>query len=258
MKLGIIDKIRLAAKINSTINSVEEGIAMKNSTKVIASIVSLLTLALGLHPVQVAIAGFLTTHPVVAAVIAAISTLVALIHNPVADPTQAASGSKIVPMILLFLAFGMLSLSTVRAQAVPPADGNNMAAVGMNYSVNASPSLAGSLLYARLLLPSTDTWAFTNADFLPNTLKPFTVTNNVGAGVAQKIATFGTVPVYCITAAGVSWTGTNTGFQFNGGCIASIKYKGFLIMPDARFLKSSVSNGTSYQPILGAYIGKRW
>ena len=165
---------------------------------------------------------------------------------------------RILSLIALVIVLACVSCWAQVVPPVPVADVINIYAVGMNYSVNAQPGLAGSLLYARLMLPDSDTWAFTNADFIPNTLKPFTVTNNVGAGLAQKIATFGGHPLYCITGAGVSWTGTNTGFQFNGGCLLSIKVKNILIMPSGRFLKSSVSNGTGYQPIIGVYVGKRW
>jgi hypothetical protein len=167
------------------------------------------------------------------------------------------------PLILIALA---LFATCAKAQnigdlptAIPPADGNNIYAVGANYSINAQPGIAGSLLYARQMLPDSDTWAFTNADFVPNTVKPFTVTNNVGAGIAQRVAILGNVPVYCISGAGVSWSGTNTGFEFNGGCMATIKLKnGLLLMPAGRFLKSSVSNGSGYQPIIGLYVGKRF
>lgn len=176
--------------------------------------------------------------------------------NPPALPNS-------TPLLFLVLALSMIMPARVYGQGFPlpnqpPADGNNLYAVGMNYSVNASPSVAGSLLYARLMLPDSKTWAFTNADFLPNTLKPLTVTNNIGAGIAQQIATLGKIPVYCITGAGVSWTGSNTGYQYNGGCMAAIKVKNFDLMPSGRFLKSSVSNGTGYQPIFGFYIGKRF
>lgn len=177
------------------------------------------------------------------------------------NPPTLPSSKNTLPLLFLMLALGMCFPQAVKAQTVtniPPADGNNIYAIGMNYSVNASPGIAGSLLYARRAIESTDTWAFTNADFLPNTIKPFTVTNNIGAGLAQKVFSFGNVPVYCITGAGVSWTGSNTGFQYNGGCMATIKYKSIMFMPAGRFLKSSVSNGTGYQPIVGLYVGKRW
>ena len=260
MGLSLVDKLRLLAKLSSTVKTVEEGVKMKNSTKIVGAIVGFSTLFLGLHPVQVALTAFLSAHPLVSTVIAAISTLLALVHNPVADTSATGYGSpsKIAGMVILCFGLFAHSVSAQTVPTAPPADGNNLYAVGANYSVNAKPAFAGSLLYARLLNANTGTFAFTNADFLPNTTRPFTVTNNIGAGVAQKVMTLGTVPIYCITGAGLSWSGTNTGYQYNGGCMASIKFKGILIMPAGRFLKSSVSNGTGYQPIIGFYIGKRW
>jgi hypothetical protein len=264
MKLSLIDKLKLLGKLNTAANAVQEGINMKDVTKVIVAIVALITGILQIPSINATIVAAITAHPAVAAGLAGLSAVLALLHNPntqKAGDSKGSSQAGIVPMILLFLLIFPASLARAQEQApaaTPPADGNNIYAVGMNYSVNSHPGLAGSLLYARLAVPSTDTWLFTNGDFVPNTLKPFTVTNNIGAGVAQKIFTLGNVPVFCVTGAGVSWTGTNTGFQFNGGCMATIKYKGFLIMPSGRFLKSSVSNGTAYQPIIGGYIGKRF
>jgi hypothetical protein len=131
----------------------------------------------------------------------------------------------------------------------------NIYAAGGSYSVNGNPAIAGTALYAHLLAGS-GTYAFTAVDALPNTVKPFTVTSNVGMGIGQKVLTLGTVPVYMPTAAGVSWSGTHMGWQWNGGVLASIKLKdGYYLMPSVRFLKSSVSNGSGYQPIIGLLFG---
>jgi len=141
-----------------------------------------------------------------------------------------------------------------RAQTAAPAI-QNLYAAGGSYSVNGLPAVAGTALYAHLL-NSDGTYAFTAVDALPNTMKPFTVTTNIGAGVAQKVFTVGNLPVYMPTAAGISWSGTNTGWQWNGGALIAIKLKGnYTLMPSVRFLKSSVSGGTGYQPIFGLLVG---
>ncbi|MGP8225507.1 MAG: hypothetical protein ACLQGT_05065 [Terracidiphilus sp.] len=148
----------------------------------------------------------------------------------------------------------ILGACTLAAQTNAPTEIQNIYAAGGSYSVNAQPAIAGTALYARNLNTGAalPTFAFTVVDASPATLKPFTVTSNVGLGIAQQVLTLGKVPVYVPTAAGISWTGSNTGWQWNGGAIASIHIKGqYYLMPSVRFLKSSVSGGSGYQPILG-------
>jgi hypothetical protein len=68
------------------------------------------------------------------------------------------------------------------------------------------------------------------------------VNTNVGVGIAQKVATLGKIPIYMPTAAGISWNGDNTGWQWNGGVLAAIHIKNqYYLLPHVRFLKSSVS-----------------
>ena len=130
----------------------------------------------------------------------------------------------------------------------------NIYAAGASYSTSATPAVAGTALYAHSL-NAVGTYAFTAVDALPTALKPFTVTTNVGGGVAQKVYTIGGIPIYMPTAAGISWSGTNTGWQWSGGGLAAIHVKGsYYLMPSVRFLKSSVSGGTGYQPILGLLV----
>ena len=146
----------------------------------------------------------------------------------------------------------------VRAQITPaaptPAQIQNIYAAGGSYSVNAQPAAAGTALYAHNLNTGAalPTFAFTVVDASPNTVKPFTVTTNVGAGIAQQLAAVGKLQVFLPTAAGISWSGSNTGWQWNGGALISIHLKGqYYLMPSVRFLKSSVSGGSGYQPIIG-------
>lgn len=131
----------------------------------------------------------------------------------------------------------------------------NLYAAGASYNVGASPAVAGTGLYAHLVA-GTGTYAFTAVDMLPNTAKPFTVSTNIGAGIAQQVATIAGVPIYVPTAAGISFSGPNTGWQWNVGALASFKLKGnYYLMPTVRMVKSSVSNGTGYQPIIGLLVG---
>jgi hypothetical protein len=161
--------------------------------------------------------------------------------------------SKILYALTVLLVI-LGAISGLSAQSAP-ANIENLYAAGLSYSVNATPAVAGSALYAHRLSDS-GTYAFTHVDALPNTLKPFTVTTNIGAGIAQKVFSIGNVPLFMPTGAGVSFNGSNAGWEWNGGVLAAIHVKGkYFIMPTARFLKSSVSNGTGYQPILGLEFG---
>ncbi len=147
----------------------------------------------------------------------------------------------------LFVAMMTLCFAAAMAaaQTTATADLQNIYAGGISYSVG---------LYAHLV-GNTGTYAFTAVDALPNTVKPFTVSTNIGAGIGQKVTTIGKIGIYMPTAAGISFNGANTGWQWNGGVLASIHVKGsYYVMPSARFLKSSVSNGSGYQPIVGVLL----
>ncbi len=156
-----------------------------------------------------------------------------------------------------FSLFAVLFLCiAVGAQTTQPIQ--NLYAGGASYSVGASPAVAGTALYAHSINDGTGTYAFTVLDATPQTLKPFTINTNVGVGIAQKVMTLGKVPIFIPTSAGISWNGSNTGWQWNGGATALIplsKKKNYYLMPTVRFLKSSVSGGTGYQPIVGLLFG---
>jgi hypothetical protein len=129
-------------------------------------------------------------------------------------------------------------------------------AAGISFNNSGSPAIAGTGLYARLISDGSGTYAFTAVDALPNTLKPFIVTSNFSAGIAQKIFTIGKVPVFIPSSAGVSYNGSNTGWAWSTGALASVKLKGnWRVFPNVRIVKSSVSNGTGYQPIFGVLFG---
>lgn len=133
----------------------------------------------------------------------------------------------------------------------------NLYAAGVSFNNQGTPGIAGSALYAHSLGDS-GTYAFTVVDALPTQFKPFVVTTNFGAGVAQKVVTLGKVPIFVPTSAGISFNGTNTGWAWSTGALASIKLsakKNWRIFPTVRIAKSSVSNGTGYQPIVGILFG---
>ena len=138
---------------------------------------------------------------------------------------------------------------------------SNIYAVGASYNNAASPSIAGTALYAKLASADSGTYAFTVVDILPTSVKPFTVSTNIGVGVAQKAFNIGPVNVFIPTSAGVSITGTNTGWSWSGGALFDYNIKkdgkatAYHLMPNVRFLKSSVSNGSDYQLIGGLLFG---
>lgn len=131
----------------------------------------------------------------------------------------------------------------------------NIYSAGVSYNPGASPTVAGTALYARLLA-DVGTYAFTAIDALPTTVQPLVVTTQISAGVAQRVVTIGNVRVYAPTSAGISWNGENTGWAWTTGALASIPLKGpWRIMPSFRLVKSSVSNGSGYQIIGGVLFG---
>lgn len=132
----------------------------------------------------------------------------------------------------------------------------NFYAAGVSYNVGASPQVAGTGLYAHLVSADLGTYAFGVIDALPVSVRPFTVTTNVGTGIAQKVFTIGKVNVYVPSAAGISFSGTNTGWAWSTGGMVAIPVKNSVrIMPMVRVLKSSISGGAGYQPIVGLLVG---
>jgi hypothetical protein len=154
-----------------------------------------------------------------------------------------------------FVVVCLLAISAI-AQTPAPDNVSNLYAAGLSGNPGATPQIAGTAMYAHLVNDGSGTYAFTVFDALPTTKSPFSVTTNMGVGVAQKLFTIGKVPLFIPTAAGVSFNGTNTGWQWNTGVLASIRLKGnWRVLPNVRVSKSSVSNGTGYQLIPGVLIG---
>jgi hypothetical protein len=134
----------------------------------------------------------------------------------------------------------------------------NIAAVGVSVNPGATPAVAGTGLWARLV-SGQGTYAFTVVDALPASVKPFTVTTNISVGIAQKIYTTKGVDLIVPTAAGISWTGANVGWAWSGGGMAAFKVGQARILPNVRFLKSSVAGaGAGYSVIVGCLFGIGW
>lgn len=133
----------------------------------------------------------------------------------------------------------------------------NIYAAGVSWNQNATPSVAGTALYARLASDGTGTYLFTVVDALPTSTKPFTLTTDFSAGIAQKVFTLGKVPIFIPTSAGVSFSGSNTGWDWSTGAMAAVKLgKGnWRLFPVVRIARSNVSGGSGVQPIVGVMFG---
>ncbi|MCU1338857.1 MAG: hypothetical protein JWO19_4438 [Bryobacterales bacterium] len=163
---------------------------------------------------------------------------------------------KLVSSLLLVCAVAIGAIAQTPAPAPSNTLPSNLYAAGVSFNSSASPRIAGTGLYARLISDGTGTYAFTVVDALPASIKPFTVTTNFGVGVAQKMFTVGSIPIFVPTSAGISYNGSNTGWAWSTGALASIKLKNnWRVLPNVRIVKSSVSNGAGYQPIVGVLFG---
>jgi len=162
-----------------------------------------------------------------------------------------------------FVLFGLICLTaTPQANAQSTTQPVNIYALGASYNSGASPAVAGTAMFAHLASPSTSaqgTYAFTVIDILPISTKPATVATNIGAGIAQQLVTLGKATIYTSTSAGISMTGSNTGWNWTGGGMVSIPFqvkgKTWYAMPNVRYIKSSVNNNSGYQLIGGAMLG---
>ena len=159
---------------------------------------------------------------------------------------------RLMKMLSLFFMLMLLLCLPLLLQAqTPDAPLQNIYGVGLSFNSGANSPVAGTGLYAHAI-GTSGTYAFGVFDALPNTTKPFTVTSNTGVGIAQKVMTIGSVPIYVPTAAGVSWTGSNTGWSWSTGALGVIHLKkDWYLLPNIRVAKSSVSGSTGYQPIGG-------
>jgi len=174
-------------------------------------------------------------------------------------------------VILLCLALVLALPATVRAQTTSGTPSTNVYGLGGSWNNGGSPAVAGNGFYAHLVAANTTSstttltgttstsypsYAFTGLDILPIAKKPFTASTNISAGVAQQVFAYNACNFFTVATAGITATGTNTGWNWTGGVLADcrIKKTHWGVAPAVRWLKSSVSNGSGYQLIPGAGV----
>jgi hypothetical protein len=159
----------------------------------------------------------------------------------------------------------MVCAAVTFAQTAPPQEPplpDNVYSIGGSYNNGGSPAYALTAIYAKLLSNDAGTYGFTVIDVLPVSVKPAIVTTNIGVGIAQRVLKLPNgVNIFAPVDAGVSITGTNTGWSWTGGILADYVFKKngipsrYHLQPNVRFIKSSVSNGAGYQLIGGLNFG---
>lgn len=154
----------------------------------------------------------------------------------------------------------VLLLAAVCAFAQTPADPINIYALGGSWNQSASSvtsqQFAATALYARAQ-NTVGTYAFTALDLVPTSVTPITLTTQTSVGIAQRALTISGWKIYGTAAAGPSWTGNNSGWAWIAGGMAThpLGKGNWRIMPNVRTIKSSVSNNSGYQLIIGLMIG---
>ena len=156
----------------------------------------------------------------------------------------------------------LLVIPLVFGQTLPPpaTDPVNLYAVGGSWNQSASSvtsqQYAATVMYARSQT-ERGTYAFTALDLVPTSVAPITLTTQTSVGIAQRVLAVGGWNIYATAASGPSWTGTNTGWAWIAGGMASkaIGTKGWRIMPNIRTIKSSVNGNSGVQLIIGVMAG---
>ncbi len=165
---------------------------------------------------------------------------------------------KLLPLLLLTAIAGFAQTTNPALSITDPL---NIWGVGVSWNQSASPVLSqqfsGNAFYARDQT-TAGTYAFGLIDAVPTSFTPFTTTTNLGVGIGQKVMTVGTWKIYGTVAAGPSWSGTNTGWNWSGGAMAThdlnAKYWfGF----NARAIRSSVNQNSGNQYIFGVLVGMK-
>ena len=160
---------------------------------------------------------------------------------------------------LLVLGSCLVFAQTAPAPTATPSalSGATFYGAGVSYNPGASPSIAGTALAAQQVtsIGSKPTFAFAVLDVLPASVKPFIVTTNLSAGVAQQVFTIGTTTFYIPLSTGFTYTGTNSGWNWSTGLMVLHPLKGsFSIGPNVRTVKSSVNGNSGYQLVFGTLI----
>ena len=165
---------------------------------------------------------------------------------------------KLVSLLLLAAIAGFAQTTNPALSVTDPL---NIWGAGLSWNQSASASMsqqfAGSALYARAQ-NTVGTYAFTMIDAVPTSYRPFTTTTNIGVGIGQKVLTVGAWTLYGTAAAGPSWSGPNTGWNWSGGAMATHDLKNkWWIGLNARTIRSSVNQNSGNQYIFGVLAGMK-
>lgn len=150
-------------------------------------------------------------------------------------------------------AFAFIALSggpRVQAQQLTDIYG-----IGLSANPGQQPSVSGTALWAHRL-NDAGTYAGSIVDFLPQTVKPIVVNTNVGAFVAQKVATIAGHDLYATGSTGIGVSGGNVGWNYTGGGAMFFKLPkpNWFLSANVRFSKSTVTGATGFQLIPGVQI----
>jgi hypothetical protein len=86
--MRLLTKLKLLASLNKFSNDIQKGIEMKNSTKVVAACITLLSGALQIPEVQHIALTALSAHPSVSLAVSGLASLFALLHIPTTDASK--------------------------------------------------------------------------------------------------------------------------------------------------------------------------
>ena len=153
---------------------------------------------------------------------------------------------------LLLITILLVSAIGLTAQTLP----STLYGVGLAGSPSATPPVAGMGLFAKQVTGTT--YSATLFQVIPNNQQKFTVTSNIGTGIAQQLFVIpGTnYAVYGMATGGVSWQSSNVGVSFSGAATVPFRYKqsNWYVLPFVGWNKSSVANGTGYQLTAGTIV----
>jgi len=154
--------------------------------------------------------------------------------------------------LLLFVVPTLLLTAVASAQVTPGAPTltslpNNIYAFGPTFNPNATPVISGTAFYGRKL-DDKGTYAIAGMDIMTGSTAPFTVTSNPFTGVAQQFYSSGRLHVFATPSAGLSYSGTNTGYSYAlGGLIVYDLSPSYALGFGGRAFKSNISN-SGYEP----------
>lgn len=154
--------------------------------------------------------------------------------------------TRIATAAAILLAAAMAFSQAPTRESLP----NNIYAFGATINPNGSPIVSGTGMYGRLTDGAKGTYAIGVLDVVSTTAKPYTVTTNPSAGIAQQFIDKGNLKVFVTPSAGLSYTGANTGYSYAlGGMVTYDLSPNYAIGFGGRLFRSNISN-SGYQPAL--------